>query len=354
MNNNGTENQNSNIEQTITPQFINETSPTPVPLANNDSVVEPIPTTVVDVNPTNMQVSNTNITEEVVVDNSIPSASNSSEPTVINTSKKKTSSIIVIVFVILLIAFVLNIDKVIEYYEQYMSTGTLINNNSASNNNLINGFLQIDDSSTNIKVSDIRFYNFRKSNNNAITFNYESSTKYNESSNLNIYIELYNSNKELLYKELFNTENIIEKDTVRIYTMMLDSYVYQNAFYGLVKVYTEEEKNSKSTLICKFEETTDGVTAKYQITYNFINDSLTSYDVNKTIENNNLLNQYYIDLSSENTEVSNYVTTNFSPLGLSYSVDLTNKIEEFIPLYNENTTPVVIKNKEILKKWNCE
>ena len=48
------------------------------------------------------------------------------------------------------------------------------------------------------------------------------------------------------------------------------------------------------------------------------------------------------------------ISTEYSENKLTYSVDLNNLKEGFIPLYDSSTVKKTIINKESLKKWNCE
>ena len=55
----------------------------------------------------------------------------------------------------------------------------------------------------NYHLKDIKFYNFRKNDSGKyISFNYLSSVKYSDIKDEEIYLELYDSNKEILYKVL--------------------------------------------------------------------------------------------------------------------------------------------------------
>ena len=276
-----------------------------------------------------------------------PSPANPEEVTVVNTTKTKGSNIILIIFLALLILFVFNIDTVLKYYDNYVKTGSLtIDTDSANTDNLVNGYILIDDSTGSIKLENINFYNFRKSGNLVISLNYLSSVDYSDTKTLGLYIELYNSSKELIYKGLFDTNGAVEKNSVRLYDITLDNYVYTNAYYALVKKYTSEDENAKTTLTCSLND--DNVS--YSIVYNFNNNSLVNYSVDKSIKNNTVKSE----LDNEYNSVSSYVTATYANNKLSYTVDLNNIDDEFNPLYLYGTTPKVVSVKEELKKWKCE
>ena len=167
-----------------------------------------------------------------------------------------------------------------------------------------------------------------------------------EGDSLEIYVEIYNSEKEILYKELFNPNQKIEKDTVRTYTLNVDDDIFNNAFYALVKIYTEEEKQSTKTLTC----TLDNENQTSKNTYIFVNDGLSSYEVSKSVkgEDEEALQKEYDDIKESNT------TAIYENKTLTYKIDLNNENADIVTLYDKGTTLKTIKDKETLKEWNCE
>lgn len=277
------------------------------------------------------------------------------EEQVISTHKKKTSNLIMYILVIILILFVVFIDPIKEFI-----TDKIIDfkpNNPNTSENLISGFLKLEEKSGYIKVNNIKYYNVKKSNETNIILNYE---PYKNSSNIEkegIYIELYNADKEILSKTLFNPSKI-EKEVVRTFTFEVTNDVYTDAFYALVKTYTDEELKSTKTLTCKYTVNNDNITLNYVNTYEFINNSLTKYNVNKTFsykEDNTESNKYKNELKSEYLNINDFnIKSEYSDTSLKYSIDLSNEIKDFRPLYKKDTIITIIKNKEELKKWKCE
>lgn len=277
------------------------------------------------------------------------------EEQVISTHKKKTSNLIMYILVIILILFVVFIDPIKEFI-----TDKIIDfkpNNPNTSENLISGFLKLEEKSGYIKVNNIKYYNVKKSNETNIILNYE---PYKNSSNIEkegIYIELYNADKEILSKTLFNPSKI-EKNVVRTFTFEVTNDVYTDAFYALVKTYTDEELKSTKTLTCKYTVNNDNITLNYVNTYEFINNSLTKYNVNKTFsykEDNTESNKYKNELKSEYLNINDFnIKSEYSDTSLKYSIDLSNEIKDFRPLYKKDTIITIVKNKEELKKWKCE
>ena len=278
------------------------------------------------------------------------------ETEIINTSHKKSSNIFMFIVIILIIIFIYKIDDVIAYFDNNFSPTIKDTVDNTSSSNLVNGFIVMNENNSFIKVEKIKFYNFVKSN-NEITYNYVSDKKYKTTDSLGIYIEIYNINKELLYKELVNISNI-ETDTIRLNSMKVTNDVYQEAYYILVKTYSEKEKSAKTSLVCKYNVSDDEIVLNYQITYNFINNNLNDYTVSKeylSTELNSKTTEVKDELLNENNEAIKYgISTKYNGNKLIYTVDLNNVKEGYTPLYDSSTVKKTIINKESLKKWNCE
>ena len=183
---------------------------------------------------------------------------------IISTYKKKSSNTILYILVILLIIFVLFMDNILEFVNKNILN--VVPNNPNTSENLIDGYLKLEEKTGYIKVNNIKYYNIKKSNDTNIILNYES---YKNSSNIDtegIYIELYNSNKEILNRTLFNPSKI-EKDVVRTFTFEVTNDVYTDAYYALVKTYNEEELKSEQKLICKYTINNDNIILNYTNTF---------------------------------------------------------------------------------------
>lgn len=277
------------------------------------------------------------------------------EEHIISTHKKKTSNTIMFVLVIILILFVLFMDQIKEFISDNIIN--TVPNNPNTSENLIGGFLKLEEKTGYIKVNNIKYYNVKKGSGTNVILNYE---PYKNSSNIEkegIYIELYNADKEILSKTIFNPSKI-EKNVVRTYTFEVTNDVYTDAFYALVKTYTEDELKQAKKLTCKYTVNNDNISLNYINTYEFTNNSLTKYSVNKTFEykdNNDEANKYKDELKNEYLNINNYnIQSEYNDTTLKYSIDLSNEIKDFKPLYKKDTIITIVKNKEELKKWKCE
>lgn len=315
------------------------------------------------VNTNTVQPQTSNVVEEVVVNPTDASTGINpqnevapAETEVINTSRKKSSNIFMFIIIILIIVFIYKIDDVIAYFDNNFAPTVSDRVENTTSSNLVDGFIVMNENNSFIKVEKIKFYNFKKSN-GEIVYNYVSDKKYKTTDSLGIYIEIYNIEKELLYKELVNISDI-ETDAIRTNNMKVTNDVYQDAYYILVKTYSEEEKNKKTTLTCKYDESNDMIVLNYKVIYNFTNNVLTSYTVSKEFlasDINSSQTKAKDELLNENNEATKYgITTEYSENKLSYTVDLNNVKEGFKPLYDSTTVRKTIINKESLKKWNCE
>ena len=332
----------------VQPQSVQQpVTPTPMPAQPQAVNPSPMPAQPQTVNPTPMATvqtkedPNAKLTEVSVP----PSAGNTvNEPQVINTTKSKGSNILLFIVIIILIVFAINIDKMSEMYDNYMKTGSLTAS-KVTPDNLTDGFIKIDDASSSKKVANIKFYNFKKSTTDTtISFSFEAFAKIEEPSKLNVYIELYNANKELIYKELFDTQSQIEINTTSSYTMNLEEDIHNDAYFALAKVYSGTDLSAQSSLTCKYSDND----YQYENKYYFIGNGLNKYDVSKTSikEDDTKLLEEYNSLKTKMTVVLDNKT-------LKYTVDL-NEDNTISPLYTKGLTQAVIKNRETLKEWKCE
>ena len=327
---------------TITPQA------TPMPAQNTpvipQPVVTPTPSTPVIsqsvVENTTKEDPNAKLTEVSIP----PSASTTAEPQVVNTVKSKSSNVLLFIIIIILVAFAINIDKMAEMYDNYMKTGSLTST-TVTPDNTSDGFIKIDDASSSMKIDDVKFYKFSKEEAElSISFNYETYEKIDSLASLNMYIELYNANKEILYKELFSADGTIQMNVVTKYSMKLDADVFGDAYYAKVVKYTSSEVESTSTLTCTLTDEK----YQYENVYHFKNNELISYDVTKTS-----LNEEDDSLQKEYYDINSKVTASLENKTLKYTVDLElNK--DFKAVYPKGLTPTIVKSRETLKKWNCE
>ncbi len=372
-------NVNNNVTNTQTP------APTPVPTEPVTIAPTPIPTAPIEVpkienvitpvqdvlapeesitpmnNTIGVKQDNVISQPETIIDTNTlsnneiisPNIDTTDNVTVINTQKSKTSYVGLVIFVIILIIFVVNMDKVIDLYDKYVTNKEPVIPNKEVTNNLVDGFIQVNDSNSFQVVDNIKFYNFDKNGSNKILFNYSSTSSKSNINDLELNIELYNSEKQLIYRELFKDDNGIERNTVKSYKLILDKDVYSKAYYALVKTYSDSEKNNTTTLTCIYSNSSNSID-NYKIVYTFINKALSSYSVNKQTNATNESSLSYKELKNEFDSIPTSFNATFSNGVLNYSIDLNNDLGVFTPLHEKGTIDIIVKNREISKKWTCE
>ena len=90
---------------------------------------------------------------------------------IISTHKKTHSNTILFIIVIILIVFVLLMDNILDFVDKNIINK--VPNNQNTSENLLNGFLKIEDKTGYLKVNNIKFYNVKKGNGTNIILNYE-------------------------------------------------------------------------------------------------------------------------------------------------------------------------------------
>lgn len=334
--------------------------------AVNQTPVQPVETATSPADVVSAQVSTTNapvVNNQVEVNPTLPQQDNElltnidpNQKVVIDNTKKSTSNFVIFLLIILLGAAVFFIDDIITFVDENIISKNPTSVGKTESNNTLDGYILINENSAFIKLDKIKFYNFKTSGDNKILFNYESEKKYNDTSKLNVYLEIYNSDKELLYKELFNPNEKIESGTVRTYLIELGVYEFINAFYAKVVVNTEEELNKKTTLVCTYKKgtETDKYSLEYKNTYTFVNNMLSSYNITKSVSGENI-DTYVSEMEKEKDNIDGFgIDFKYENNKLEYDIDLNNLKEGFIPMYPKGTTRFMIQYKDILKKWDCE
>src|SRR5574344_698680 len=281
-----------------------------------------------------------------------------SQTGVIDTEKKTSSNVILIVLLIIMALIAFFMQDIINLFNKTISPFTT-STTEVTSGDLIDGYMKIEENGFMI-VEKVKFYNYKKSTEPNLIINYLPQKNLSKASDYQIYIEIYNSDKVLIYKELFNPSTDLEKDTVKQYTMKVTSSVYKLAFYAKVKTYTEDEKKSTSTLTCTYTSTgSDELKVTYKTTYNFQNNDLISYDIDKSYTTTNAEStdalKYKEEIKKEYLKITDYnIKSTYTDTSLKYTIDLSKLPDGFTPSYEKGTVSKTINDKETLKKWICK
>lgn len=282
-----------------------------------------------------------------------------SDQAVINTQKSKTSNTIIIVLLIIMAGCVFFIDDILGYFNTSFAPSIKDNKEEELSNNLIDGYIKLGDPVAYMKTGGIKFYNFSLRETNKVILSFLSDKKLDETASLGYYIVLYNSEKEITYKELFSIPKKVEANEVSQYKISLDVDVYEDSKYAKIIKYTDEELAKKYKIVCSYNIENNDIKLNYQNTYAFENDLLVSYTIVKdySLPDNETEDskKYKIELDNENAKITEAgIKTEYNNNKLTYSVSMTKLPKGFIPLYKNTATKTMIIKKEKLKKWECK
>ena len=282
-----------------------------------------------------------------------------SNQAVINTQKSKTSNTIIIVLLIIMAGCVFFIDDILGYFNTNFAPSIKDNKEEELSNNLIDGYIKLGDPVAYMKTGGIKFYNFSLRETNKVILSFLSDKKLDETDTLGYYIVLYNSEKEITYKELFSIPKKVEANEVSQYKISLDVDVYEDSKYAKIIKYTDEELARKYKIVCSYNIEKNDIKLNYQNTYAFENDLLVSYTIVKdySLPDNETEDskKYKIELDNENAKITEAgIKTEYNNNKLTYSVNMNKIPEGFVPLYKNTATKTMIIKKEKLKKWECK
>lgn len=282
-----------------------------------------------------------------------------SNQAVINTQKSKTSNTIIVVLLIIMAGCVFFIDDILGYFNTNFAPSIKDNKEEELSNNLIDGYIKLGDPVAYMKTGGIKFYNFSLSETNKVILSFLSDKKLDETVSLGYYIVLYNSEKEITYKELFSIPKKVEANEVSQYKISLDVDVYEDSKYAKIIKYTDEELAKKYKIVCSYNIESNDIKLNYQNTYAFENDLLVSYTIVKDYSlpdsETEDSKKYKNELDNENAKITEVgIKTEYNNNKLTYSVNMNKIPEGFVPLYKNTATKTMIIKKEKLKKWECK
>lgn len=206
--------------------------------------------------------------------------------------------------------------------------------------NLEHGYLVIGKDSYK-KIDNIKFFDFKKYENNNLVFSYIADKNLNNTEDFNIYIEVIDKSGTFLHMEKFVVDKI-NINAENSYSINLNSNIFKNSHY--IKIEKNKPLNNTKTLVCKNGETSE-------ITYNFKDKLLTSYIYNGSDINNNYEEEYN---SLKNTNIKTE-DINYKENSLYYKIDFSYfKSDKYITRYNFNDHYDGIKKYETEKGWTCE
>ena len=276
------------------------------------------------------------------------------------TSKKENYIIIVIVIIVALVAIfvVPRLYSMLNGKNQYIYSNTSKDINDAHS---IEGYLEIGKDEGYITAKRIQFYSFMKKDNNVLSFKVMAETGVNDIPSYNIYVELFNSKKNVIYRTKFDQYESLDRKTIERVNITLNENLYGEATYA--KIVILEESNFAlldNNLNCTYSEVNDYYTINGNVVYNFSTNGLVGYKVTKRMIVNP---DYNGTLPTDPSKMFSKEGESLSALGLAaleytdeditYTVDLKKDVIEG-DSYKLGTTYRQIKLEREKDKWRCE
>ena len=279
-----------------------------------------------------------------------------------NTLEERKENRIIFIILIVLVLFVLALPKVMSWFNKSSIFSYSNTVNEVTSKDTIDGMLEIGKEKGSITAKNIQFYNFTKRRNNEISVVYLPTTGIKKVNEMNIYIELYNSSKNIIYRTQFTSNTKLERKVQGIFTLKVLDDIYKDAKYAKIEVINEKDwgKPTKA-LTCTNETTKSKYTLTEKVTYNFSEKGLINYKVSKKVKGNveDTENPFLESIHDESKIISN---TNISDLNydedfIEYTVilkELEVKKSGYIPLHSHGSILRTVKLEETSKKWKCE
>lgn len=292
------------------------------------------------------------------------------EEKIVNTLEFRKENRLLIVIVVILILFVILLPTITGWLDKKSIFSYNQQVQEIVNNKTVDGMLVIDKEEGSITVKNIRFYNPSKRTGNEISLVYLPESSIKDVNSQNIYIELYNANKMIVYRTKFTSDEKLERKVHGTINMKVNEMIFKEAVYAKATIIKEDDfKKSDEVLICTQNFIDDGYEVEYKTTYNFSEKGLISYQVDRTATKKSsetpeegeeeTTNKYKDEFESEAEMISktNIEELTYDENSITYTVDLftlDTKKSDFRPSYNIGNTKRQIKLGEEANKWSCK
>ncbi|MEG1558584.1 MAG: hypothetical protein RR375_00645 [Bacilli bacterium] len=286
----------------------------------------------------------------------------------LGTSKKKVNKksniiiIIILLIIILFIVFLPYINKLIKGDNNYhYNTGETTEKDSE---NLVDGLIPLNVISY-MKVQKIKFYNFNNKVANKIDFSIISQENKESVNNLNIYLELYNSKKKMIYRTKFLSDKKLERGILERGELVVSNNVFKKSVYAKVVEDKKEEVLKENFITCRKETINKALKISETNIYNFYGKYLVSYNYTKSISSDDIksaeylegisnIKELYDDISKSNIVLQGDVKEDNK---INFIVDLNTyeaKDSKYKVMYGKNDTINLVNEVETESGWKCE
>ena len=297
-----------------------------------------------------------------------------------NTIEQRKENRLLIIIIVLIIIFVLLLPKITSLFSKKSIFTYTDKVDDIVNNKTVDGMLEINQNVGTITAKNIRFYNPLKRTNNEISIVFLPENSIKNVNDLNIYIELYNDSKTIIYRTKFIQKDKLERKVQGTYSLNVNENIYKEAKYLKITIIKEEDfKKSNEALICTNKFTENSYEIVYKNTYNFSQKGLINYQIDKKIiekniendgtelpneeelenKNKETLNKYINEFKKEKEQIEKTDVKDLTSdeTSINYTIDLlkTNLGKsDYKFLYNLGSVKKQIKFDEEKNGWVCE
>ncbi len=284
-----------------------------------------------------------------------------SNETIDNPLERRKENRIMLAIGAFLIIFALSLPTITNLFKKG-STSIIPSNNSDIKyyQTTEDGLLEINKEEGNITAKQVKFYNFTKRANNTLSLIYLPEDEIKEVNSKNIYIELLNSGKTVIYRQKFTSNKPLERKIQVVLTLNLSKEIYKDSKYAKISIIEDSEFNSiNDILVCTKVEAEEDGNINYKVTYNFSSSGLSNYEVYNylTTEDASIINESYKDSIKKEAEVlsqNNIENLTYDETSIKYKVNLlTLNSSGYTPKYGIGTTKKSIKSLEEENSWSC-
>lgn len=286
---------------------------------------------------------------------------------VVNTLEQRKEFKIAIIIGVGVLLFALLLPKITSIFTKDSIFTYTDEVNDVVNNKTVDGMLEIGKEEGSITAKKVKFYNPLKRTNNQISVTYLPNIGINDVDGLNLYVEIYNSNKNLIARVKFTNIEKLDRKVQGNYKIDMNETLYKEAEYLKVTIIKDGEfSNITDTLTCTYENIEGNLKVYYKRVYNFTNNGLLSYNISKSVSkidisdvDNTIIEKYTKIFSTENDVLkkTNIEGINLTDTSIEYTVNLSTLElgnSSYKKLYEQGSIKRQIELSEESLKWMCE
>ena len=188
---------------------------------------------------------------------------------VVNTLEQRKEFKIAIIIGVGVLLFALLLPKITSIFTKDSIFTYTDEVNDVVNNKTVDGMLEIGKEEGSITAKKVKFYNPLKRTNNQISVTYLPNIGINDVDGLNLYVEIYNSNKNLIARVKFTNIEKLDRKVQGNYKIDMNETLYKEAEYLKVTIIKDEEfSNITDTLTCIYENIEGNAKVYYKRIYN--------------------------------------------------------------------------------------